>query len=276
MGLDARVPCNCWAEGRTKPLPISPELVRVDDEWGSPQVNLSWEDEKNQELRNAFYRWLREACEHPNMEYARVRVSNWAGVAQFRHALARIGWEHFPTLRVELPSANGGSTSPQAAAEALREIALFRELIPSIEDIHLVNSDSGLSFYTYIPGRTDAFFLSGQNHMSLGFDSEGLFIRSTNPPRELFRAKHTEVRQLETLSGEDRPWLVAVEYIDLDSGNRLEWVVPDGWFEEDPSRPLRMHVESRQATVEEYMYIVEPLTEIFNASLEIGNPVYWC
>jgi len=48
------------------------------------------------------------------------------------------------------------------------------------------------------------------------------------------------------------------------------------WFEEDLSRPLHMYVESRRATAEKYVYITEPLTEIFSASVEIGNPVHWC
>ena len=79
--------------------------------------------------------------------------------AAFCEALGKAGWSRFPTLR-ELPGDNSSETAPPAAAEALRELALFRSLDQIGEGTFLVDTatneaihyrvevDEGVMFWT--------------------------------------------------------------------------------------------------------------------------------
>src|SRR3954466_6093552 len=124
MGLDATVMCNCYAQGLTTPPPVARELIYFNRD-GYLSINLPYDG--NEELVEAFDRWCEESCAHPNMWYADVRVSNWAGYRLFKWALDRAGWEHFPTLRRELPEGNDGATAARVAALALPELEYFKE-----------------------------------------------------------------------------------------------------------------------------------------------------
>lgn len=65
MGLDAVVYCDCYEKGRTRrPLP-QPELVYVDQ---NGQVSL--ESDAVGADQNAFFDWLKDACDHG-------RWANW-------------------------------------------------------------------------------------------------------------------------------------------------------------------------------------------------------
>ena len=40
--------------------------------------------------------------------------------------------------------------------------------------------------------------------------------------------------------------------------------------------PRLMHLARRKITADRFVYILEPLTVIFEASVAVGNPVHWC
>ena len=60
--------------------------------------------------------WVMEgACVHELMCIACERISNWAGLREFPHALRCVGESRCATLLREIPDLNGGMTKPLAA-----------------------------------------------------------------------------------------------------------------------------------------------------------------
>lgn len=288
MGLNALVRCNCWKEGRIAPPPVPLDLI-YEDQAGYLDLRLPYDG--NEETYLAFDTWKATCCEHEEMDYASVRVSNWGGYRSFQQALAKAGWEHFSTLKAELPSANGGQMPPQAAAKALEELRYFREHADLGENTFLVNRETGEVIGKHIAAYDGVFTWSGKGRVNLGVDEHGFFIIDTSvePPREVFRSLRFEQRLLESELTESHRG-GAVEYIDLDSGQRcvyraavagkeIPW--PDGRTTNHHGQvrheyPHLLHVERRRVTADDFAYILEPLTEIFQASVAIGNPVIWC
>ncbi|HET8631303.1 MAG TPA: hypothetical protein VFL91_28110 [Thermomicrobiales bacterium] len=285
MGLDAFVRCNCWKEGRTTPPPVPRELIYEDEEG----LELRLPFDGKEEMYFAFDRWMLSCCEHEDMSYARVRVSNWSGYRLFQQALERAGWEHFPTLEAELPNANGGQMSPGSAAKALAELRYFCDQADLGENTFLVDAETGEELRAYVASYAGMFAFAA--HYELGFDPNGFYVldESVAPPKELFRSCRFEQRFLEPLPM-DANYGGPVELIDLVmqeravspmaiTGHEIPW--PDGRMENDQGSvrnayPRFLEVTRRRVTSADYDYILDPLTEIFEASVEIGNPVIWC
>jgi hypothetical protein len=290
MGLDASVMCNCYAQELTTPPPFPAEFIQMQD--GFLVLNIPETGNEDEMVAKfiEFDRWVLNCCEHEDMDYALVWVANWRGYRLFQEALARAGWHHFPTLRAELPNVNGGLMPAALAPEALGELRYFREYADLGTNPVLVNSETGEEIFQYVAHHGGDFILDGRYKVTIGFDKEGLFIRSTafDPPRELFRSMHFEQRLLESqlteTSGDGR-----VQYIDLQtgytyvcmtriSGGEIPW--PDGEMRNEQGRsrysyPRYMHIEERKVYSQEFEHILEALTEVFQASIETGNPVRW-
>jgi hypothetical protein len=222
------------------------------------------------------------------MEFASVHVSNWSGYRQFQEALARAGWEHFPTLKAELPESNDGKpTPPTAAARALQEVRFFREQAALGNEILLVDGDSSDVLYACVESYDGVFIMTPG--LEAGVDQDGFFIRRDRAPRQLFRSSHFRQDLLEPARTE-RSGRGRVRYVDLSTGSSfvcrtavpgrpIPW--PDGRMQDDAGRcrseyPRSMRVELRKANSADYAYIVDALTEVLTASVEIGNPVVWC
>jgi hypothetical protein len=155
----------------------------------------------------------------------------------------------------------------------------------------LANSDTGEDIYEHIAAYDGVFMWSGKGKGDLGIDERGFFIvdRSAEPPREVFRSLRFEQRLLEPELTENHRG-GAVEYTDLPSGKQVvfraavsgkEIPWPDGRMTNDRGQvrleyPRFLHVERRKVTAAHFAYVLEPLTEIFEASVEIGNPITWC
>jgi hypothetical protein len=96
--------------------------------------------EGNEDKHAIFEQWMEQACAHLDMDYASERISHWAGYRLFQQALSRAGWQHYPTLRAELPESNGGLMSAQSAAKALHELHYFEEHADLGTNVSLINS----------------------------------------------------------------------------------------------------------------------------------------
>lgn len=282
MGLDASVMCNCYKEGRTSIPPVPIELIYFDDKQYHLALNLPWEWEGNEDkyflFDNLFDNWMENACEHEGMNYACVWVSNWSGYRTFQQALGQVGWQHFPTLKAELPNANGGLMSAISAVKALQELNYFKHHADLVTNIFLVNSETGTEIHNYVAAYEGIFIWDGKCRINLGVDEQGFFIMSmSDPPRELFRSLRFEQRLLE--SQLTAPYLQGraeyqgkVEYVDFESGQSFVCNSAIGDFQ----YPRYMHIEQRRLDASNFSYIINPLTEIFQAALETGNPVRWC
>lgn len=275
MGLDASVMCNCYKQGKTTPCPF-PEYFYVDAE-GFPTLDLPFEG--NEDKFEELDEWLATCCEHPHMDYAAVYVANWKGYRSFREALEQIGWEHFPVLEAELPHSNQGLTSPQAAQKALEELERFASAGKNISKAFLVDSDTGEALASSTLAYGGMFGWDGRTGMNLGFDEHGFFIVDAwEFNRELFRAMRFEQKPLVSDSL-DKPQ--QFEFTDLDTGRQFVCSTPLKLFTKDisgqlkQSYPHRVHVEQRVVEVDYFSYILGPLTHIFQAAVETGNPVRW-
>lgn len=254
MGLGAYVRCRCWQDGLATP-PFDAPVV-IDDE-GYLDIEVPWEG--NQDLYSAFLEWQAHGCPHKEMEAASEHIANWSGYRRFTDALERVGWEHFPMLWVELPESNGGNVPAPAAADALVELSRFAEL-PSIgTNARLVDEDTGAQLWSSVPSY-DGVFAMGPDY-SMGVDLDGFFVRES--AGEVFRANR--FRQRDVDGG-----------VEFDDGTRRVVVSRQPLSADLEVVPDRLAVIVGDELPSDYDYIVGPLTRIFRASVETGNPVMWC
>ncbi|MEM7799831.1 MAG: hypothetical protein AAF633_11620, partial [Chloroflexota bacterium] len=85
--------------------------------------------------------------------------------------------------------------------------------------------------------------------------------------------KNGRVRFLDLSSAQDFECHSAV------SGKRIPW--PDGKMQNDEGKvrfsyPTHMHTAEFARGPDEFLYAVEPLMRVCQASIETGNPICWC
>ncbi len=271
MGLDAYVPCNCYKDGKTKPPPFPEDYIFFEEETGMPELAQPYSEDD--EKWNTFMDWRLTACEHEDMEIASERIANWGGLRYFQQALDRVGWEHFPTLRDEIPDYNGGFTPPQASAKALEELKFFQEQRKLGSYPFLIDTERGTELREYTEAYEGIFIMDGRHGMFIGFDKDGLFFIKQPEGKSVLRAGKL-VFQAKRVEQQIRGSIKKqVVYTDLDTGKQF---VCQTEIEFDGRCPRYMHVEQRSIDPSEFDYIIIPLTKVFKASVEIGNPVYWC
>lgn len=300
MGLDAMVRCRCWEEGRTTEPPVPRDHIRVDDEH---DLVLAYPYLGHEQEHDAFGRWMaEEACPHGDMTFTKRRVANWNGYNRFITALERAGLEHFPVLDAELPSANRGTTPPDRARAALRELEYFVNNAELGQSTTLVDDDNGATLGYWDGG---GGVLWAHDPWRLGFDPGGFFVRNVaeEPSQEIFRSlrftqevagarlgewEHEWAVRL-TLQWRPRPhhsWVVRLR--DEDGGAHLvlplsdpiaatQAQMPDGRWRWDGVGyyPRRLRVVTAQAAPEQHAAVLDALTAVFRASVEVGQPVQW-
>jgi hypothetical protein len=260
MGLDGSVLCKCFERGHVKDPPVPLGWLHIDDD-----------------------EWMQTACPHPNMRHASEHVANWPGYRAFQQALGRVGWGSFPTLRSELPEANGGLTPPSAAAIALEELARFRALGEVGQDTFLVETATGEVLHRHIVAYEGVFLFGGGTRPRAGVGPYEFFVEDPASGVCLFRSARFRQTPVAAPPGEE-----LVDLDDLDAGGTyrgpaavrryVPW--PDGRWQDDHGRcnfvlPAELHVESRLATPADFDYILGPLERLFRAAVETGNPVRW-
>lgn len=287
MGLEASVMCTCYAEGKAAPFPSPERLVMNAD--GFPDLLPAPDADPEKDMR-MLATWMADACEHPGMNAARAYVSNWADYRAFLHALETAGAEQFPTLLRELPPEDTvGVMATAAVPAALSELDAFDALPQVGTNIFVIDSDSGEKLYGYVPEYEGIFIWDGRHGHNVGVDAEGLFLVDVwELSRVIFRARRVEQRLLEPalteMTGDGR-----IEFIDLDSGRRIEtrtaipgkeipW--PDGRMRDDEGRfrlhyPRHIAVEERPLTPADFATITAALRTVFQAAIDTGNPVRW-
>ncbi len=277
MGLDASVMCTCFQQGKTKPCPF-PEDFYIDAD-GFPAIRLEGlNDNADYEKSQQFDIWLADCCEHPYMDYATVYIAHSNGYRSFMDALEQIGWEHFPTLKAELPDSNHGIVTAIASAKALKELEHFKAQA-GISRVFLINSQSGEIIISGTGVEEGTFNRDERTGIRFRIDEEGFSIQdSWELNRELFRAMRF---QQKVIVSEELYRADEFEFIDLDSQKRFISPTPLRIFVRDENGDLRQnypgtaHIEKRPVIADFYRYILEPLTTIFQVSVETGNPVRW-
>jgi hypothetical protein len=204
--------------------------------------------------------------------------------------LEGIGWGRFPVLRHELPEANGGLTDAPSAALALVELGDFRSIDIVGSTACLVATATGEVVQENVAAYEGIFIWDGRAGLEGGFDRSGFFFRDLGAGAELFRATRFRQALLDPHLDMHGPEPGRDFFRDLDTGRAFEcrtavsggaipW--PDGRMQDDRGRcrfehPPELHVEVRSVRPADFDYIVAPLSRIFRASVETGNPVRWC
>lgn len=271
MGLDAGVMCTCLRDGATTPPPFPRDWICVDDEGYLTLVDAQHTPEREDRL----LQWAETCCPHPEMWLALERISNWAGVRDFKAALALLGAERFPVLLRELPGGNGGMLAPAVAAQALDELARFEAAGAIGSNAVLVETATGEPVIVqFLSG--EGLFLFGEGR-SAGLDAQGLFLIDAETGAIIFRC-----RQLHQSGPEGGPITDAeahVRWRDLETGQVCDTApaiaAPDAGPGGAHRFPATLQVETRPRMPADFGYILRPLATVFAASVQTGNPVMW-
>ncbi|BCU83027.1 hypothetical protein JIR001_28100 [Polycladomyces abyssicola] len=269
MGLDAVVYCTCFREGVTEPPPETIRTYIVTDEEGYPDLDFPMEDERFDEYLAMFDEWLGSCCPHPNLWYADERITDWEGYTRFLQVLEQAGWQRFPALYEALPSGNEGRTDAALARRALEELHDVREGTDLGTGVHLLDGETGEMLYLHTSDAVSFLGWNVQDRTAIGLDEEGFFVgklaeRDLKVEEILFRSIHFE--QIRKSNGR------AVLFQDLRSGTRI---LSNLSIQDGERLPRLLQVEKRQISGKDFDYILQPLINVFQASVETGNPVIW-
>jgi hypothetical protein len=281
MGLDASVMCRCLVDGKVA-LPRFAKSVKIDEE-GYLGLDLP---EENGRLHMRFHQWMANACAHPRMIYSNEHIGNWTQYRSFQQALGIAGWQHFPTLKAELPQSNGGITRPEASLKMSQELDSFVNADLGLTT-ELVDCATGNGLYEYIESY-DGFFGYGGDGIDRGVDPNGFFIRQRTEKQEteIFRSMRFTQTLINSVTGKtEQP---AVEFFDVIIGRSIRcdhpistWIPwPDGQMQDSNgqfnlSYPAEFQVIQRPRQVSDYEYVVAQLHKVCRASVETGNPIRW-
>lgn len=118
MGLDARVRCRCFEDGRLKPGPVPVTDLYIDEDGylasrtlDTASIRYDWRryHARYGKLDEEFTLWLEDCCEHENGEYCSEWIGTWGMYGVFQDVVEEAGGkEVLPLLGHMLPTANGG------------------------------------------------------------------------------------------------------------------------------------------------------------------------
>lgn len=283
MGLSAYVNCACYRRGKTRPFPL-PEWInrfRFDIE-GILGLDLPYEGYEHD--HDMIQDWMQDACEHDDMEYVSLSLSNWTGYLAFLQALTQIGWKFFPILQQELPRNNSGYTSAPKALRILRELDIFAKLVKHTENAFLFNTLDQHVIQEYLAATQGVFVLNQEAGYRMGIDPNGFFIEHQDPDdndiwQEKFRASQFEQR---VFKRDESGKPLQVEFYCAQTEARFATDVPLIQYEMMgagkllmPHYPGAMHVELRQMDAKHFDYILDPLRKVCHAAVCTGNPIVW-
>ncbi|MCL2387981.1 MAG: hypothetical protein FWC89_10610 [Defluviitaleaceae bacterium] len=271
MGLDARVPCNCFKLGKTTPPPIDRERIYVDEDGyleiifptGTPKAEQDYQWRR-------IIEWEKNCCEHPDFDYCNERVGSWSSVRQFQNAAAK-----YPTLVSIFPDCNGGYVEAALIPQLLKELDSFCETLPTLTDLMLVNAKTGEKAYARSNVWEGGIFsMGGRTGVDIGFDENGLFVVSRDTGEEFFRSMHFMQSALPNeiaIAGDGREYTASPSTLtDIVTGTSYKAYLRMG--KEDPAE---FKIITRALSPEDF-YTIAPLRKLFNASIETGNAIFWC
>lgn len=283
MGLDASVMCRCLADGKVA-LPKFARGVHINEEG---YLELDAPDEKAA-LHMRFHQWLNDACPHPRMLFVNEHIGNWTDYRSFQQALEIAGWQHFPTMKSQLPQSNGGLTPASAAKIILDELDYFEDSTELGSTWEIVDCSTGNALHQYIEVY-DGIFGYGADGIDQGVDPGGFFIRQRTGDHEaeIFRSIRFTQSLIDNYT-KDKSAEPAVEYTDIETRKTVRcrhplstWIPwPDGRLQNDNgqfnlSYPTELQVVQRQRKFADYEYLVGQLRKVCRAAVETVNPVRW-
>lgn len=135
MGLDARVRCRCFEDGRLKPGPVPVTDLYIDEDGylasrtlDTASIRYDWRryHARYGKLDEEFTLWLEDCCKHENGEYCSEWIGTWGMYGVFQDAVEKAGGkEVLPLLGHMLPTANGGQYPVEKTEATLVEVEQF-------------------------------------------------------------------------------------------------------------------------------------------------------
>lgn len=247
MGLDARVRCNCRAEGRTPPLPFPEEWLVHDPQEDCLALKPEHDTDANW---HRLYEWERRACAHRGAY--QERIGNWSSVRGFQEAARRAG---LTTLATMIPAGNGGTVSPGQARQALDELQRLDDLG---ERVFLTDAATGEELQAAVESYDGLFRLGGADGVDVGLRPTELFVRDRATGEEVFRS----ARFTQAQDGERHVWT------DQETGRTFRTT--------SPLDASVLQVVQRPVTPADFAHVTEPLRRILGACEATGNPLVWC
>jgi hypothetical protein len=285
MGLDARIPCNCYPKGLTKPFPL-PELeshFKIGDEYGYWGLDLG---DEYREAHRTVLRWENDACEHSLMTFFITTVARWGEIDEYLWAYDQVGWQHFPTFKQELRFMTpGGSWSTSSCAKILEEITFFEKQTNLGVMNCLVDTQTDIIHHWRVIGAGNHSILM-MGKVYYGFDENGFFIVDPERKVEVFRSRYFEMRlQSLTPPSDNFPGLFRpVEYVALDRRQafKSDFPIINDFFIRDANQNWRLRrkfipvkIEKRPLHASQFQWITDNLKAVCQASIEVGNPLFW-
>lgn len=276
MGLDASVKCRCWEDGLCHPPASLAPRLRYNSETAevtqSIPTNISIE--KLCALDLEYYNWIMDdACVHQRMEIVAERISNWAGLRSFQHALRSLGEASYPALLREIPNRNGGLTKPADARICLAELDCFCSAGPFGRIVELLDGNSSAVLHSRVESYDGWLGTDGATGISHRLNSDGIFqiehgragVMQHDPDAKiLFRSK--AFTQALTPTGK-------ISFTDLLSGK--QFTCASGIEDASGHRPALLKITKRRDVPGRYACRVEALRRVFSASIDTGHPVLW-
>ena len=261
MGLDAAVRCRCWEDRLYAPTRLKPH-IHLDAGGDYLSIDLSWDTHRKEILE--FDQWVETACAHPGMLQAIEHVQNWAGVRAFQHALRLIDEKQLQNLLREIPSSNGGLTSPQAAKDCLKELDRFESAGAFGRWVRLLDSDTGSLLAERIDAYDGWFISNGRTGYEFSLTDDGHILIQQDQLGIVFRAK--AFTQHRVPDG---------QFIYTNTLDGAQCVCPDGLQDDETSEyPSRLIVVGSDSA-DRHGYIVNAFRRVFSAAVEIDHPVSW-
>ncbi len=283
MSVVASVMCRCLATGKVTPPATLASQLTVDEDGF---LSLTCPYAGNEAVHSAFAGWRSDACEHFDMTYVAEKVSG-SSRAWLKCELENLGTTNFPAL-CELNESNDGITPPGEAARLLVELRRFRELERFGERTVLFDSDTGAELAWCVRPYRETLAVSDGSMIVL--DADGICVEASSTHEPRFRARRIQQAISDDLALDRRGSQTAVvrlidlesaAAIELGSGIRAECIAwPDGHMETWNGHaryryPHQLHIEIRPQTESVFEGILTGLEKLFQASVELGNPVRW-
>lgn len=268
MGYDAYVNCNCYKEGKTADF-LYEEYLQIDEDGVYPV------DGSNDEVYKEFYKWKKTACIHPDMEMADEHLANAWGMGEFKLLIEKLGGKDiFPILSQYLPVCNGGTLPAEHAHQALVEVERIcnsdkteMHLVLKDRNGHLISSTNDLSYIVVFAwtGRGRYTYGLYKNSFVIIEKRKTLFSRNEKE-KIIFSSKHFIQYRL----SDDK-----YKFVDIDCKHTFTCSM--GLGEDKNVEGLECRVtEENLSIADNYQYILNPLRNLLQASIETGNPIIWC
>jgi len=275
MGLDAFVRCNCYEEGKTKPLPFNKDWLFLNEDGifeilfpeGVPQ-------EEQWALEDELTLWLETCCEHEELYRCYTRVGNIHGIDKFCRALEQSerGSNKYEILLNNIPAGNYGMIDISVNAQIAAKLDEFCKQLSEETGIFLIDVKTGDTHSSCVESTFVERYRKEGIYIEL--DKDGVSVVEVDDINKvsklLFRSMH--------FTHEILPEEKKVLLTDVATKQQIVTIFPSFKhpFNETPScnGMKELKVIRRPFKPEEFLAI-GALRKLLQASEETGNPIYW-